>query len=48
MRIFIKEYSVPLGIRFSMQPFSFVDSVLSIPLYAVEALPNLVEQLSGE
>ncbi len=45
MRLFIKEYGVPLGIRFSMQPLSFIDSVLSIPLYAVEALPNLIDQI---
>jgi predicted AAA+ superfamily ATPase len=48
MRIFIKEYGVPLGIRFSMQPLSFTDSVLNIPLYAVEALPSLVEEVLGK
>jgi predicted AAA+ superfamily ATPase len=45
MRIFLKEYGVSPGIRFSMQPLSFVDSVLNIPLYAAEAVPNLVEQV---
>jgi uncharacterized protein len=45
LRIFLKEFSCPVGVRFSMQPLSFTDSVLSIPLYAIEALPGLLEQV---
>jgi len=45
LRIFLSEKSAPFGIRFSLHPLSFTDSVLSIPLYAVEALPGLTEQL---
>jgi uncharacterized protein len=44
LSIFLKEFNCPVGVRFSMQPLSFTDSVLSIPLYAVEALPGLLEQ----
>jgi len=45
LRIFLKEYGCPVGVRFSMHPLSFTDSVLSIPLYAVEGLPGLLEQV---
>jgi hypothetical protein len=31
-----------------MHPLSYSDGVLSIPLYAVEALPNLVEKAFGQ
>ncbi|MCP4749877.1 MAG: ATP-binding protein [Proteobacteria bacterium] len=44
LRVFLNEKSPPLGIRFSLNPLSFIDSVLSIPLYAVEALPGLIDQ----
>jgi len=39
------EKNAPFGIRFSLHPLSFTDSVLSIPLYAIEALPGLVKQI---
>ena len=29
------------GIRFSLHPLSYTDSILSIPLYAIEAMPGL-------
>lgn len=45
LRIFLKEKNAPFGIRFSLHPLSFSDSVLSIPLYAVEALPGLIDQV---
>ena len=44
LRIFLAEKKVPFGIRFSMNPLSFSDSVLSVPLYAVDSLPGLVEE----
>jgi hypothetical protein len=44
MRLFMNENRLPLGIRFSMHPLSLHDGILSIPLYAVEALPGLIEQ----
>jgi predicted AAA+ superfamily ATPase len=45
LRVYLSEKNAPFGIRFSLHPLSFTDSVLSIPLYAIEALPGLVEQI---
>jgi predicted AAA+ superfamily ATPase len=45
LRVYLSEKNVPFGIRFSLHPLSFTDSVLSIPLYAIEALPGLIEQI---
>jgi hypothetical protein len=45
LRIFLRENGAPFGIRFSMHPLSFTDGVLSIPLFAVEAMPKLVRQV---
>jgi len=45
LRVFLSEKKAPFGIRFSLHPLSFADSVLSIPLYAIEALPGLVGQI---
>ncbi|MBW2367133.1 MAG: DUF4143 domain-containing protein, partial [Deltaproteobacteria bacterium] len=42
LRLFIEEKKVEVGIRFALQPVSFNDSVLSLPLYAVEALPHIL------
>jgi len=44
LRLYLSEKNVPFGIRFSLHPLSFTDSVLSIPLYAIEALPGLIGQ----
>jgi predicted AAA+ superfamily ATPase len=44
LRLFLLEKKAPFGIRFSLNPLSFIDSVLSIPLYCIEAMPNLVDQ----
>jgi predicted AAA+ superfamily ATPase len=45
LRVYLFEKNAPFGIRFSLHPLSYTDSVLSIPLYAIEALPGLVEQI---
>jgi hypothetical protein len=45
LRLFLYEKKALLGVRFSLQPLSFTDSVLSIPLYAVEAMPGLLDQI---
>jgi len=45
LRVYLSEKNAPFGIRFSLHPLSYSDSVLSIPLYAIEALPGLVEQI---
>lgn len=45
LHIFMQEKESLLGIRFSMHPLSYTNNILSIPLYAVEALPNLICQI---
>jgi hypothetical protein len=45
LRVYLSEKNAPFGIRFSLHSLSFTDSVLSIPLYAIEALPGLIEQI---
>lgn len=42
LRLFMAENRSPLGVRFSMFPLSFHDGILSIPLYAAEAMPSLI------
>jgi len=44
LRNFLHENSTLLGVRFSMHALSFHDHVLSIPLFAVEAMPRLIHQ----
>jgi predicted AAA+ superfamily ATPase len=45
LRLFMAENQSPLGVRFAMHPLSFHDGILSIPLYAVEAMPNLINHV---
>ena len=45
LRIFLKEKQPPFGIRISMHPLSFSDGILSIPLFALEALPEFVNHI---
>ncbi len=45
LRVYLSEKNVPFGIRFSLHPLSYADSVLSIPLYAIEAMTGLIKQL---
>jgi len=47
LRIFLDEKKAPFGVRFSMHPLSYTDKLLSIPLFAVEALPSLIDQIKG-
>ncbi len=47
LRIFLNEKNAPFGIRFSLHPLSFTDEVLSIPLYAIEAMPGLINQIKS-
>ena len=47
MKLFLEEKKAPFGIRFSQLPLSFHEKILSIPLYAIESTPNLVEELIG-
>lgn len=43
LRLFMKEHKSKIGIRISSLPLDFKDGLLSIPFYAVERLPALVE-----
>jgi predicted AAA+ superfamily ATPase len=45
LRLFLMEKEAPFGIRFSLHPLSFSNCVLSIPLYCIEAMPGLVDQM---
>ena len=45
LRLFLSEKKAAMGVRFSLYPLSYNDSVLSIPLYAIEALPGLLKQV---
>ena len=44
MRLFQQQNTLPLGIRFSELPLSLHDGILSIPLYAVEAMESLLQE----
>ncbi len=48
LRLFLSEKKTLFGIRFSLHPLSFTDSVLSIPLYAVEAVPGLTDHIISQ
>lgn len=43
MRLFMKGHGSKLGIRVSGLPLDFRDGILSVPFYAVEGLPTLVD-----
>ena len=45
MRLFLHEKKSPFGVRFSEHHLSYADSILSIPLYAVEAMPSLISEV---
>ncbi|MDL1985435.1 MAG: ATP-binding protein [Deltaproteobacteria bacterium] len=48
LRLFLSEKKVSFGIRFSLHPLSYTDSILSIPLYAIEAMPGLIDQVISD
>jgi len=48
LRLFLSEKETSFGIRFSLHPLSYNDSILSIPLYAIEAMPGLIDQVISE
>lgn len=43
MRLFMQEHKSKIGIRISSLPLDFKDGILSVPFYAVESLPALVD-----
>lgn len=47
MRLFLDSYpSSPVGIRYSMHDLSYVDNILSIPLYMINQTKRLYEQVA--
>jgi hypothetical protein len=44
LRLFMAENRSPLGVRFAVHPLSFHEGILSIALYAVKAMPGLINQ----
>ena len=48
LKLFLKEKNAPYGVRVSCNPLSYYDQILSIPLYMVEQLPGIVEEVEGE
>ncbi|MFH1386986.1 MAG: AAA family ATPase [bacterium] len=45
MRLFIKEKGAKFGIRISQEKLSYYDQVLSLPLYMIDQLPRLAQNL---
>lgn len=44
LKLLLEERKMPLGVRISERPLSYVESVLSIPFYLIEQLPRLVRE----
>jgi len=45
LKLFLTEKKIPFGVRISEHPLSFVQQLLSIPLYMVEEMPRLVREM---
>lgn len=45
LKYFLNEKNIPFGVRISMQPLSYQDNILSIPLYMVAEIPRLVREV---
>lgn len=45
LQVFLNEKSYPFGVRLSMQPLSFNNRVLSVPLYMIHELPRLIRAI---
>ena len=48
MHLFLNQYQSPLGIKVSQTNLQFEDSVICIPLYALEALQPLIANAVAE
>jgi len=42
LRLFMNNYKIPLGVRFSMQPLSLHEGILSIPIFAINQTYRLL------
>ncbi len=47
LRLFMQEYSSPLGIRISQLNQSYSEGLLSVPLYAIQALKGMLTKVVG-
>ncbi len=47
MQLFLQQYRTPLGIKVSQTNVQFEDSIMCIPLYALEALQTLIKGTSA-
>jgi predicted AAA+ superfamily ATPase len=47
LKLFMAEYSCPVGVRISQQPLSYFDQILSIPLYAVSQMPRWIREAAA-
>jgi uncharacterized protein len=45
LRQFLSEKRAKIGVRISEQPLSFIDGVLSLPLYMIHELPRIIKSL---
>ncbi|OGC24707.1 hypothetical protein A2291_04750 [candidate division WOR-1 bacterium RIFOXYB2_FULL_42_35] len=45
LRLFVEEKKSRFGVRISLDKLSYVDQVLSLPLYLIEQLPRLVQSV---
>lgn len=45
LRLFMEEKNTKFGIRISQEPLSFYDNILSVPLYMIEQIPRLVQNI---
>lgn len=47
LHLFMKEKSVPFGVKVSQEPLSYSGGVLSVPLYLMHEFERLVRELAG-
>ena len=43
MHLYLEKYKTPVGVRISSLPFSSERPIISVPLYAIEKLPQMAE-----
>lgn len=43
LRLSMEQFGSPVGMRISQQPLSWEQPIVSVPLYALQALPHILE-----
>ncbi len=46
LRLFMRENNSSFGVRISQHPLSFVDGILSVPLYMIHELTRILESMT--